>query len=148
VRHRTVVAAPKSIAECLSLFRWELRVPKNLVIVDVGMTVHLEISSCRFNPFMETLPLNFIQFLRRNIPTVAGRRWSLLSGSSASHRHNRNSQEQSNCRNCNSIGVHRRSPSCEWCVRDDRPSEEWDLPAFAPGRQCHAGVYRLYKSRR
>jgi hypothetical protein len=99
VRHRTVVAAPKSIAECVSLFRRKLRVPKSLMIVDVGMTVHLEIFSCRFNPFMETLPLNFIQFLRWNIPAVAGRRWSLLAGSSAGHRRNRDSQEQSNCRN-------------------------------------------------
>src|SRR5208282_612512 len=62
VRHRAVVAAPKSVAECLSLFRWKLWVPKNLMFVNVGMTVHLEVFSCRFKPFMETLPLNFIQF--------------------------------------------------------------------------------------
>jgi hypothetical protein len=60
VRHRAIVAAPKSVAECLSLFRWKLWVPKNLMIVNVGMTVHLEVFSCRFKPFMETLPLNFI----------------------------------------------------------------------------------------
>ena len=98
VRHRPVVSAPESIAKCLALLRRKMRMTKNFMIADVGMTVHLHISSSGFHPFMETLPLDFVEFLGWSIPTRAGGR-PLLSRECAGHRHNRHSHEQSNCRN-------------------------------------------------
>jgi hypothetical protein len=63
-----------------------MRVAKNFMIVNVGVTVRFNISARRFHPFMETLPLNLVEFLGRSIPT--GRRWPLLSSECACPRHN------------------------------------------------------------
>jgi hypothetical protein len=70
-----------------------MRVTKNLMISDIGVTVRFNISSRRFHSFMETLPLNLVEFLGRSVPTISGRRRSLLPSECARHRHNRHPHE-------------------------------------------------------
>jgi len=95
VGHGAIIAAAESVLECFALLGRKMRVAKDFVIGDIGAAIHAEVIPCGFESLVKTLPLNFIQFLWRGIPAIAGRRRSLGRGD---HARRRKDQKQSNCR--------------------------------------------------
>lgn len=133
VGHGTIVAAAESVLECFALLGRKVRVAKDFMIGDVGVAIHPEVIPCGFESLVKTLTLNVIQFLWRRVPAIAGRRRSLGRGDGARRRKD---QKQSNCRECNSIEMHRTISFlrivCEWMAGTGRIRVE---PASEPDWQ-------------
>ena len=134
VRHSPVVSAPESLAIGTPRVRWKMRTPVFVAILDVWLPVIFNIAAGAFDAIVETLPLNFIEFLRRRIPAIARRR-TFLSGESSRHRRCGQSQEQSNRSNCESICLHVLSPLAlvRWSVVGNRLMEQafWPVSSMS-----------------
>ena len=120
-----VVSTPESLAIGTPRVRWKMRTAVFVAILDVWLPVIFNIAAGAFDSIVETLPLNFIEFLRRRIPAIAPRR-TFLSGESSRHRRCGQSQEQSNRSNCESICLHVLSPLAlvRWSVVGNRLMEQ------------------------
>src|SRR5579872_1472871 len=72
--HRTVITAPEAFPVCFSLFRWKVRMPIFVSIVNVGTAMVLEVAAGPLHTVVESLPLELVKFAGKSIP-LGRRRW-------------------------------------------------------------------------
>jgi hypothetical protein len=79
MRHRAVIPAPESIAIGVGLLWRKTRVTELFVIICIRTPLGLKIPARCIHPIVKPMALKIIQFLRRCVPAITGRRRALLS---------------------------------------------------------------------